>query len=408
MPAVDRVYAAAATVAFAVVHEAARLGGASRSELAARSGKLPDAPSPLYWFHGASAGEVAAAVRLSRLLHESGRRFTPAFTAANRAGVEAAGRLAEAGTVAAPAPWDSPRAVARAFDRWRPSALFLVETEIWPRLIFEADRRGVPVFCVSARIYPRDVSRYGAVRRWLAPTFGRLTAVLAQDSRERERFVGLGVPDERCVVAGNLKHVDHPAAARNGSDEMARAEDLVVFGSLHEDEIALAFAALDELPAAGWRAVIAPRHASAGGKALHEAGRRGWSIARRSEGARGDWRVLLLDTMGELPRFYGQAAAAVVGGGFRAHGGHNLVEPVRSGAPVLFGPHCDHFEPEARALEAAAPESVVRDAAELGRRLRDWLADAGRRREALGRQRSALPDGNEIANRYRILLSRWL
>jgi 3-deoxy-D-manno-octulosonic-acid transferase len=408
----DRLYGALASVVFGGIQWGARIGGAAPDELRQRAGWLPEAPGPVVWFHGASAGEIAAATALAAALRDRGHRFVAAFTAANRAGVEVARR--GGGDLVAAVPWDSPRWVARAFDRWQPRILVLVETEIWPRLVLEATRRRTPVVCVSARIYPRDVPRYRAVRAWLAPTFARLTAVLAQDDVERQRFVELGVDGARCSIGGNLKHLDPPRHPSQGAPlrsvlGLRERERLLVFGSIHADEVALVFATLDRLGSDAGRVVVAPRHERSATAILARAARGGWKATRRSDprGAN-DWNLLVLDTVGELGSAYALADVAVVGGGFARHGGHNPIEPLRAGAPVLFGPHGEHFEAEARALVAALPESRVARPAEIARRIADWRADERLRRDALRRQQTALPDGMEVARRHCELLSVWL
>lgn len=340
--AIDLGYAAVAPVAFGVARIAARALGETVQERRERAGDLPTARAPIFWFHGASAGEMGAAANLAALLRREGFSFTAGYTATNRAGVERAGRFDDAQKVVALVPWDTPSAVRRAFDCWSPAAVFLVETELWPALVAEADRRQVPVVSVSARIYPRDVRRYEAIRALMRPTFCRLTAVLAQDETERQRFTRLGVPPGRCVVGGNLKHLDvdeleMDAGALRRELGVTGGEPIIVCGSMHADEVELLFGAFDTLPLGAVRFIVAPRHPAAGDSIVAAAQRRGWPVHRRSSGASSGWRVLVLDTIGELPSVYGLGTIAVVGGGFAGHGGHNPYEPVRAGAPVLFG-----------------------------------------------------------------------
>lgn len=377
-------------------------------------GELPRAPQPLIWFHGASAGEMTAALKLALLLRADGMRFTAGLTAANRAGVELAARAESGERVSAFVPWDAPGWVSRAFDRWKPSALVLIETEIWPRLIFEADRRQVPVFCVSGRIYPRDLLRYRAIRPFLGPTLRRLTAVLAQDDVERSRFIALGVPPERCFASGNLKYASIGPEAESGrrlGQELGigDGERVLVFGSVHADEVRIICQALASLDGHGWRAIVAPRHASATQALLREADARGWAAQLRS-GRPFDrrWRVLVLDAVGELADAYRLASVAVIGGGFGRHGGHNPFEAVSAGAPVVLGAHFAHFESEAAALAAATPEARVASASELGERIASWLRSDDLRQGALERQRRCLPDGRAIARSYVDGLRPWI
>jgi len=407
------VYGTAAPVVFGLAWMAARVLGVRRDALAARAGVVADAGQPLLWFHGASAGELAAAVNLADLLRAHGYRFTAAYTAANRAGVDFVVRQKRADTIAAFGPWDAPRWVARALDHWRPAALLLVETELWPRLILEAWRRGVPVLGVSARIYPRDVRRYRAIRALMAPALRRMAAVLAQNDVERERFIALGAPPERCAASGNLKYLAPRTATMAAETLRAElglgiGEPLVAFGSLHREEIPLVLAALEPLRDHTVRFIIAPRHRSAGGAIVKACAHRGWRLARRTGLSGHDWRILLLDTMGELTAAYAVASVAVVGGAFGRGGGHNLFEPLIQGTPVLFGRNVEHVEDEAVALVTATPEAQVRDASQLGDRLTRWLRDPAHRSRVLALQQRALPDAAAIAQRYLAALSPWL
>ncbi len=407
----DHLYAVAARVAFPLVWLGARLLGVSREHLRWRLGELPEAPCPLVWFHGASAGEMVAATRLAAVLQQHGFQFTAAYTAANGAGVEFVSHRGAPGTHAALVPWDHPRWVRRAFDRWQPAALFLVETELWPHLMLEACRRNIPVVCVSARMYPRDVARYRLIRGYMRRVLGRVALVVAQNETEQARFLALGADAQRCLVGGNLKHLAPPAArpcdahARNAFG-LHDGDRVVVFGSVHADEIDLVFDAIERLRSDSLRLVIAPRHRSAWSIIARQAQQRNWRLDWWSAGPpRRDWQVLVLDRMGELGRAYGVARVGVVGGGFRPHGGHNLLEPVLAGTPVIFGAHCDHFAHDARALALATPSARVTDAAQLGARLAEWLGDETRRRAIYARQRQVLPDGAALAERYIAALS---
>lgn len=409
----DRVYAALAPLAFRLLHAGARAAGADRGGLRQRAGWLPDCAAPCLWLHGASAGEMAAAANLVALLRARGFAFSAAYTTTNRAGLDLIARRLAPCDVSGLAPWDAPRWVARALEHWQPAALVLVETELWPALIRAAAGRGVPVLCASARIYPRDVARYRLIRRFMRPTLGRLSAVLAQSEGERARFVALGAAAARCTVAGNLKHATTAPPARE-AEAFRRAiglgerDRVWVCGSVHEDEVELLCAASERVPAGLARVIVAPRHAAVVTALEAAARRRSWALARRSAPSRDGWHVLVLDSMGELRAAYAGAAVAVVGGSFAAHGGHDLAEPVRCGAPVLFGPHIAHVEAEATALRGAVPSAEVRTPVELADRLSAWLGDDQLRRSVLSRQRAALPDPVAVAEHYASALEPWL
>ena len=73
-------------------------------------------------------------------------------------------------------------------------------------------------------------------------------------------------------------------------------------------------------------------------------GRRGYRPVLRSEHrpCTTDTGVFIGDSMGELPALYARSAVAFVGGTLVPVGGHNLLEPILGGRPVLFGPHTEN------------------------------------------------------------------
>ncbi len=409
LTASERAYRFAAGPAFGALLWMSRLAGAAGEDLAARRG-LVERTEGAVWIHGASAGEIRAGASLRSALARAGHHVRAVYTTTNAAGLEVARGVREADDLVSLAPWDAPRWVARAFDRWTPRLLVLIETELWPSLVAEASARRVPVVVAGARIYPRDVSRY----RWIAPLvramLQRIDLVLAQNEVERARFAALGADPTRCRAIGSLKHLA-TADARPIADGLAvllrqQGPPILVAGSVHDDELDVLFAALDELSDVPWRCCVAPRHPSAipGVEARCEA--RGWTVRRRSTGATAPgWRVLLLDRMGELEAAYASAWVAIVGGGFGAHGGHNPLEPLRAGVPFLFGPNMEHFAEEAAAIRALAPETVAADARAIAGRVRAWLPDGEARRKIVALQAAALPDAAEVAQRYVAALS---
>jgi len=409
----ERIYAALSPMVFGTTLLTSYLGGATAKELRARLGRMSPAAGRTVWLHGASAGEMAAAASLVTALRERGYRFQPIFTAANRAGVAYISRKGAPDAITALAPWDVPAWVSRALDLWQPAVLFLIETELWPRLVFEAHRRCVPVLSLSARIYPRDVARYHAIRSFIAPTLCRLTRILAQNEVERDRFIALGAAAVRCVAVGNLKHLQESTVYNPGHLRrelgLQSADRVVVFGSVHHSEIELVFKAIKALSAVGTRFVIAPRHLSAAQTIAWEAATHGLQTAWRSRRQpRSGWQILILDTMGELKRFYSIASIAVICGGFGKFGGHNPHEALQVSAPVLFGPHFEHFEHEARALAEITPEARVSTPAEIARQLDEWLGDEHFRQLIVSLQRRTLPDAAAVTRRYLDELSPYL
>jgi 3-deoxy-D-manno-octulosonic-acid transferase len=363
-----------------------------RVGLRERLGRPPHAPGGVVWVHGASVGEVGAALSLVDRLAEGGHAVcVSSMTTTGREVV-----LERRPDVPAfLAPLDHPWCVDAALDRVRPQVLVLVEAELWPAWIAAASRRGVPVVVVSGRVSDRAARRYARLSRLVAPTLRRLAAVGARSARDAERFVALGVPEARVHVTGNLK-LEPDAQPAALAPELRRAIEgvpLLVAGSTHAPEEEVALAALEAATESGLELalVLAPRRLERADEVealVRGAGRVLHRRTRLAAQPLAPGEVLLLDTLGELPALWPHARLAFVGGTLAPRGGHNVLEPALSGLPVLFGPHTGSAPEAAELLLGCGAGWRVRDAWELAAAVVELLRDpdAARARGEAGRK----------------------
>jgi 3-deoxy-D-manno-octulosonic-acid transferase len=304
-----------------------------------------------HWFHAASAGEMRGLAPLVQSLADG---MPVVMTAQTAAGLSTA-RALLAARPAHRLPFDLPRAMRRAFESSAAAVVVLAETELWPNLLDEAVRRGALVTIVNGRLSDRAWPRYRKSLGFWRNRVARLAAVAAQSDRDADRFRALGVPGDRVAVTGSMKHdteVTAPVPALHPWGE----RPIVVMGSVRPGEEALLAeaAALLREREPGLVVVAAPRHRAADDAVASAFRAAGFTGSRRSRHeAAAEHSFLLLDTMGELPSFYAVAGAAVVGGTFMRYGGHNVAEPARSLAPVVFGPDTANCRLEAETLVAA-------------------------------------------------------
>lgn len=366
-----------------------------RTGLGERLGASPRADTGRLWVHGASVGEILAALPLADRLRAGGRRVLISTTTLT--GREIVRRLRPE-LPSTLAPLDHPWCVARALARVRPEALLLVETELWPAWIAAASERRIPVLVVSGRISERSFPRYRRLRPLLRATFGRLAAVGARSDADAARFGELGVAKERISVTGDLKFELPEDGASLAPDLAAVLGDLplVVAGSTHPGEEEAALEAFATAEAAGFAGglVLAPRQPGRADEVAATARARGRTVRRRSvlgTQALATGEVLLLDTLGELAAVYTRARVALVGGTLAPVGGHNLLEPAHAGVPVLFGPYTANVREAANLLLSCGAGTRVPDRASLAPALVAALqdADGARRRGDAGRRAMA-------------------
>lgn len=355
------------------------------------------------WVHAVSVGEVQAAAVLIEALHERLPKVEITLSCATPT-ARARGRALLPGVDVRYAPYDLPGSVRRCLKALRPRMLIVLETELWPNLLHEAQAAGLPILIASARVSTRSAGVYRRLPGLLRATLAAGVWVAAQTDADALRFATLGVPAARLTVVGNIKFDRRlaPGIGERGALLRARyaaGRPVWVAGSTHAGEEQIVLEAhsrlCQQLPAA--LLILAPRYPQRFDAAAASVAAQGLSFIRRSIGAGdGDYQVLLLDTLGELAEFYAAGDVAFVGGSLVAVGGHNLLEPAALGIPVLSGPEQFNSPELARVLSEQGALTIVHDAAGLAAALARLLADP-EAREIQGAAGCAAIDANRGA-----------
>lgn len=361
-----------------------RIVGKTRPSFTSRLAHgLGPMPAGGFWLHAVSVGEVEIARRLARELEAESSPPPLVLTATTATGLELARRTLGDRAAVAPCPLDLPTAVGRFLDTVRPRVLAVVETELWPEMLYQTKRRGIPSAIVNARLSDASFRRYLRVRRLLGPLLAPLDLVLARSQADAERFSSLGVPSASIRVTGNVKYdLDPNPEPLSWAEELRRAaagRPVVVAGSTMDGEEDVVLDAVARCRSAGQDVllVLAPRHPERFDEVARLVESRGLTMVRRSADRppQPGLSVFLLDTIGELARAYRLAVAAFVGGSFVATGGHNPLEPAVWGVPVLSGPHVFNFAEVYDEMTAAGAAMIVPDGEALAARLGEWLGN---------------------------------
>jgi 3-deoxy-D-manno-octulosonic-acid transferase len=265
----------------------------------------------------------------------------------------------------------------------KPKGLVLIETELWPGMLSAAHSLKVPVMIVNARLSNRSFPFYMATRILWHSFLRDIGAVWARSKDDAQRFVQLGAAPERVKVIGNIKY-DREFSAGDFNREQAlySADDIIIVaGSTRPGE--------DELIVAAWHAIhiidsrikliIAPRHIERAQDIEKYLTTHSVAFGKYSMKEAAD--CLILDTFGDLQKFYSIADISFVGGSLVEKGGQNPIEPAAFGSAVIFGPHMENFLVEAAILVGAGGAIQLNDSASLSDALQKLSGDASLRRK---------------------------
>jgi 3-deoxy-D-manno-octulosonic-acid transferase len=317
------------------------------------------------WLHAVSVGEVGIALKFATEFHGRNPDARFLISTTTSTGLAILERSASEWLEAIANPIDLPIITSRLIRRLHPSALLMVEADLWPNRIAACKELCIPVALLNARLSPRSEKRYRMARAFTASFFNQLDLITLTDLVDKARWISLGVREDLLRMTGNIKH-----DSKKGVGISRSGDPIFLAASTHEGEekeVATAWLTLkQEFP--NLRLVITPRHVERREEIRRSLKSLGIRCHLSSEGGELAQEPLLLDTTGELSSWYSKATIVFVGKSLPCsinHGGQNMIEPLQAGAPALFGPHTANFEPLATQLCEAGAAIRVENCGEI-------------------------------------------
>lgn len=367
-----------------------------------RLGWLPPLPPPVpgrtrVWIQAVSVGELLALGPVLRGLHAAGAEIvlTTTTSTGRRLAAERYGALA---ATLAYFPLDAWPCSAAAWRALRPDLVVLTEGERWPEHMHQAERRGIPVVCVNARLSDRSFRRLSLVPGLAPLLLGRRTRFLAASAQDAERLAHLGVGRDQVSITGNLKLDVTPRSCSPAEQARLRLElglasgPLLLGASTWPGEEAALVEAWRHARAQGLAAqlLLVPRHAERRAEVLQILAAAGVRSHLRTLGpAPAPVEVAVADTTGELALLTHLADVVFVGKSLPPHTeGQSPVDAAALRKPLLFGPGMSNFRTVAGELLAIGAAEAVATPAALAAAATRLLAYPGTR-TARGRDAEA-------------------
>lgn len=325
------------------------------------------------WFHCVSVGETNAAQPLIEHYLKAGHAVL--VTNTTKTGQARAKSLFlkapyQALFQAVYLPADQRYLVADFYQKYQPKLLILVETELWPNLIDQAQQFKVPCILVNARLSEKSAKGYAKIPSLTRPMLQKLDQLLAQDVATQQRFIDLGMPQDKTQVLGSIKFdISVPEQFIHKAQQLQQDWNLanrkiITIASTHapeEEKLFLAFKTyLEQYP--DWLLIVVPRHPERFDEVFAAAQSLNLTTQRRSleQAIESNTQVYLADSMGEMWLWYALSQACFVGGSLNEPGGgHNILEAMVLDVPTVIGPHYFNFQ-------AIVDEFLQADALKVG------------------------------------------
>ena len=323
------------------------------------------------WIHAVSVGETIAAIPLIKLLIQQYHpRYRFLVTTTTPTGSALVIKNLGEQVMHVYAPFDVPSVVARFLRRTHIKLCIIMETEMWPNLLFACKKQHIPILLANGRLSERSCLRYQFISNLTKRMLETYHTVAAQGVLDGERFLQLGLDPKKLIISGNIKFdIQIPdeliQQGKKIREDIGPERRVFIAASTHDGEETIILNALkkirEDIP--NLFLILAPRHPDRFQKIAELCKQFQLQVATRSQSTpiQSDTDVLLVDTIGELQMIYAAADIAFVGGSLAPIGGHNLIEPAALGLPILTGPNLHNFTEISALLQNAGAAQIVTD-----------------------------------------------
>lgn len=371
----------------------------------------------IIWIHAVSVGETQAAIPLVRSLQEKYPRYRILITTITPTGAAHVVRNFQESVEHCYLPYDLPVCIQLFLTRVQPLILLVMETELWPNLFHLCHSHSIPVAVINARLSERSARRYGLFPRLTREMLKQISIIACRNSADADQFKKLGVSGTSIKVTGNIKF-DLELSVTNEDNLNEARENLFgnrpvwIAASTHAGEEAIVLRShqllLESIPNA--LLVLAPRHPERCREVNAIIKKQGLVSVNHSSGddCPEGVQVYLLDTLGELHKFYGMVDVVFMGGSLVETGGHNYLEPAANGRAILTGSHFYNFREIAEQLLTLQAARLVCDETDLSRQLTRLFEDRDERNRMGERARKFLKNNRGSTAKIMQLISPWL
>ena len=300
------------------------------------------------WFHAVSVGEINAIWALILKLREEKKLYPYMISTTTEAGYKHLKQLTkDRDFLIFYFPFDLPWVIKSLFNYAKIKILIIAETEIWPNLLSECNKKNIPAILANARLSDKSFKNYKLFKFYFKNIINNFTEVLSQSDSDTCKFKELGLEKSKLKTFGNIKFSYNGTTEDNGNNTeiiLEKSNEIkIIFASTHKGEEDIAVDLYKELleDFENIRLIVAPRHINRTNQISKLISQNGFIPVLKTENnqVKSNKEILILNTIGELVKYYKTSQITVLCGTFAKVGGHNIIEPIRAGSYTIIGPY---------------------------------------------------------------------
>ena len=298
-------------------------------------------PVKSVWFHCASVGEVRSIKKIVDTLRQDNKDISIIISTMTATGRQIAVDYIKADK-AFLLPIENSRAVSMIISYMNVSVLVIVDTELWPNLIFTASNQ-IPVFLINGRISDKTYKTYKRFKFIFKSVLKRFSAIMTKSELDEERFTNILGKSSKIITAGNIKFQERKS--KDSVKTIKELENIKFFlaASTHKGEEEIILSWFNGSMEGFDKLIFVPRHIERSTEVKEIIEKHGYSVSLYSENDFSK-QVMIIDAFGLLEGLYILADKIFIGGSLKEIGGHNIYEALQFEKTVAVGKYMFSFK----------------------------------------------------------------
>ncbi len=300
------------------------------------------------WFHAVSVGELMSIIPIINKLEKNKKIKKIIVTTSTTSSAKIFKKQKFKKTIHKFFPLDTNFLTKKFINIWKPEIAIFVDSEIWPNMIKNLNKKQIPIILLNARFTKSSFKKWLIVKSFAREIFNKISIALPQNTETKKYLKILGI--KKIIPAGNIKYIGEKILLNDKSSKLfEQFKKFKVFcaGSTHNNEEILISKLHIELKKnlPNLITVIIPRHINRSEHIINDLNKFKLNVVRHSTKQKISKKIdiYLVDTFGETKNFYNISNIAFIGGSIVNHGGQNPLEAARLGNYIINGPNIGNF-----------------------------------------------------------------
>ena len=325
----------------------------------------------LIWFHGASVGEIQSIIPLIENYEKDKTINQILITSSTLSSSKILEKFKFKKTIHQFYPLDHIYITSKFLRYWKPNIAIFIESEIWPCMLKELEKRKIPIVLLNARITKKTFNKWMKLKNFTNEIFNKITIAYPQNLETKYFLKKLKTNKVKTI--GNLKFIENDNEKFNTISNKLKSQfktkKIWVASSTHSNEEIFCAKTHIQLKKKikNLITIIIPRHIHRANKIISELESLNLKVTKHSSKNKNieNTDVYLVDTFGETKKFHKISCSVFLGGSIIKRGGQNPLEAARYGARILHGPNIDNFKDVYKTLSSLKASKKITSPNEL-------------------------------------------